>query len=469
MFQSWRHQIAQAEKAFHEGRLNDVCRLLRREKLAQYAPGQQLAGKVVAQLLDRATGGLKQGEFRGAWQDCDLAKTIGEQCHNDYSQHVESLRNELVERCLNEVENLLAKSEIKTALSLIEFLESLPTRHNRLSCLQQVARCLLLAQELARQGDFSQADEQFKTALRLLPNLATLNDRRKQCQDHLIHSRKLKDKLRMALLGEDWDKTLEVADQLLEIAPESKLGLDAKRRAWEKVDRDRCTATDIAEKPGARFEEPNSLSVTTCMRSSETMAESQRSSRFLLWVDAVGGFLVCLSNEVIVGQALPDAEADIPILGDLSKQHAKIRREGEDYLIEPLSEVRVRGRTITGTRLLTDGDEVELGNAVVFRYRKPHALSASARLELASRHRTEPWADGVLLMAESCVLGPNHSNHVVCRDWMDDVVLFRQDDGLYCRGMASLEIDGEHYDGAGRVSYNSRIAGNDFSMSLEQI
>ena len=44
-----------------------------------------------------------------------------------------------------------------------------------------------------------------------------------------------------------------------------------------------------------------------------------------------------------------------------------------------------------------------------------HVLSASARLEMVSRHRTQPHVDGILLMAESCVLGPKWQNHVVCR------------------------------------------------------
>ena len=71
-------------------------------------------------------------------------------------------------------------------------------------------------------------------------------------------------------------------------------------------------------------------------------------------------------------------------------------------------------------------------------------------------------------MAESCVLGPNSRNHVYCRDWRDDVVLFRQDDSLHCRAMESLEIDGEMHDSSGRIACDSHIAGEDFSMTLER-
>jgi hypothetical protein len=70
-------------------------------------------------------------------------------------------------------------------------------------------------------------------------------------------------------------------------------------------------------------------------------------------------------------------------------------------------------------------------------------------------------------MAESCVLGPKWQNHVVCRDWSGDVVLYRNEDKLYCRAMESLEIDDKLCDGRGKLGPNSRVVGSDFSLSLE--
>ena len=118
---------------------------------------------------------------------------------------------------------------------------------------------------------------------------------------------------------------------------------------------------------------------------------------------------------------------------------------------------------------LSDGEEIELGTGVRLRFRQPHALSGSARLEFVSRHRTQPYADGILLMAESCVLGPKWQNHVVCREWTGDVVLYRQDEHLYCRAAEAIEIDGQLCDGRGRLDGNSRVVGGDFSLSLEEL
>ena len=190
--------------------------------------------------------------------------------------------------------------------------------------------------------------------------------------------------------------------------------------------------------------------------------------RFLLWVDAVGGYLVCLGEEVVLGQAVPHTGIEVPILADLSRRHAKLRREGEGYLIEPFNRVKVNGELIRTATLLSNRAEIELGAGVRLRFRQPHALSASARLDFVSRHHTQPSVDAVLLMAGSCVLGPGGHNHIVCRDWSGDVVLSRQGGDLFCRAAESIEIDGKTCEGRGRITCNSRVTGSDFAMSLEE-
>ena len=195
----------------------------------------------------------------------------------------------------------------------------------------------------------------------------------------------------------------------------------------------------------------------------------QKAGKFLLWVDGVGGYWVCLDDEVTLGQPVPSGAADVPILGDLSKRHARIRRDGEGYLIEAFRPVRIDGRRVNQMASLTSGCTIQLGEAVRLLFRRPHALSATARLDFASRHRTQPSLDAVLLMAESCVLGPEPHSHVVCREWPGEVVLYRHDDELYCRGAAPIEIDGRPCKDRGRITRNSRIVGEQFSLSLEQV
>ena len=193
----------------------------------------------------------------------------------------------------------------------------------------------------------------------------------------------------------------------------------------------------------------------------------QTADRFLLWIDAVGGYLVCLGDEVTLGQPVRSENVDVPILGDLSSRHARIWRDGEGYLIEAIRDVWVDDRKVKRVAGLGQEARIQLGDGVRLLFRRPHALSATARLDFVSRHRAQPSVDGVLLMADSCVLGPKPHSHVVCRDWPREVVLYRHDDELYCRSKGPLEIDGLPTKGRGPIPRNSRVAGDRCAFSLE--
>jgi hypothetical protein len=192
-------------------------------------------------------------------------------------------------------------------------------------------------------------------------------------------------------------------------------------------------------------------------------------SRLLLWIDAVGGFLVCLGNQVRLGQAVLDSAVDVPFLADLSRHHATIRRDEEGYTIEPVRDVWLNRERITTSSWLSDANLLRLGPALELRFRRPHPLSATARLDYVSHHRTQPSSSAVLLMADTCVLGPAAHNHVVCRQWPHDVVLYRQHGGLFCTSATPIEVDGKRYAERAPLNLNSRVDGEGFSFSLEEI
>ena len=198
-----------------------------------------------------------------------------------------------------------------------------------------------------------------------------------------------------------------------------------------------------------------------------TTPSSVANDRFLLWIDLVGGYWVSMADEVLLGQPVPDV--DVPILGDISKHHARLRRDGEGYLIEALGATWVNDQQVNGTTTLGDGALIRLGQRVTLRFRRPHALSATTRLEFVTGHRTQPSSDAILLMAETCVLGPSGHSHVVCHDWPQEVVLFRREMDLFCRTAGSLTIDGMKMRRRGPITQQSRIEGERFSFSLEPI
>ncbi|MGA2031152.1 MAG: FHA domain-containing protein [Thermoguttaceae bacterium] len=196
--------------------------------------------------------------------------------------------------------------------------------------------------------------------------------------------------------------------------------------------------------------------------------------RFMLWVDGVGAYLLATGDDVFLGQASGQGGADIPILADISGRHACIRRDEGDYLMEATGNVQLDGRVVRRFAALRDGSRVELrqtdvAHGVRLLFRQPHRLSATARLDFLSRHRTQPPADSVLLWADSCVLGPKPESHVVCRDWPQEVILYRHGSGFYCSTRGSFLVDGKACHDRGRLTPRSRVSGEGFSFCLEAL
>ena len=191
--------------------------------------------------------------------------------------------------------------------------------------------------------------------------------------------------------------------------------------------------------------------------------------RFLLWVDAVGGYLVCLDDQIILGRAGPDSPADIPLMGDLSRNHATLIRNGEGYLLQAHHASFVNGKPVVDQALLRDGDVIRLGSTVELEFRQPSPVSATARLSIVSRHRLPLAVDGVLLMAETCIVGAAPQAHIPAPALKDPVVLYRQAGGLWCRALGAFDVDGQTCAARAPLTLQSNVLGEGFSFSLEPL
>jgi hypothetical protein len=106
---------------------------------------------------------------------------------------------------------------------------------------------------------------------------------------------------------------------------------------------------------------------------------------------------------------------------------------------------------------------------VRLKFRRPHALTGTARLEFASNHHTQPTVNAVILMADTCILGPRPHSHIVCRNWTEEVILFKHEKELFCRTRGTMQIDGVTRRNRARVQYDSQVSGEGFSFNLESI
>lgn len=145
------------------------------------------------------------------------------------------------------------------------------------------------------------------------------------------------------------------------------------------------------------------------VRSPDLPGPRGASNAIYWWFDQVGSFLVLPGKEVSVGSA-GSQEATIGLMADVSSIHLILKREGERFYLNPVRPVKVNG-DLTDGLLLKDGDRIQLGKAQLA-FDQPVPWSGTARLRLVSGHRLSTSVDAILLMGETCLIGPATNAHV---------------------------------------------------------
>lgn len=176
---------------------------------------------------------------------------------------------------------------------------------------------------------------------------------------------------------------------------------------------------------------------------------------FHWWIDAVGSYLVFTKSNIRIGQAGVDGN-DIAILGDLSGRHAELVIGSSGVVLLANGATKVNG--IEGESfLLKDGDRIRM-RSVELTYHRPLPWTQTSRLEVTSGHRLPMSMDGIILLGETCTLGPRREA-VVQTNWPASLHLNRYQGRYWVRGPSELTIDGRATDGHGPLRPNSSIEG----------
>jgi len=192
------------------------------------------------------------------------------------------------------------------------------------------------------------------------------------------------------------------------------------------------------------------------------------SESFYLWIDGVGAYQLFTGNRVTIGGPTRNRDAaDLVMLANLSRKHATFVRSGEAYVLEAHGACKVADRAVEERTHLNNNYRLELAAGVKLRFRLPSVLSATAVIDFISDHRPNRSIDGVILMEQTCLLGPARDNHVVCPEWNETVLLYRKADGFWCKSQSQIAIDGQWTEGGGLVKPGSCVSGNEFRFRLE--
>ena len=539
MFQ-WRLKLREARQALAAGRVDEARQLLGDETLQEFLPAKQLAGEVAEKFVERGRQRIAWGESQAGMQDLGVAEKLG-----GMAEGVDAARHEYAWSAAEQAIAHFTAGDPEAAGERIDRARRRGVVDETLRSLGDLAQRWCEARRLADTGEMSAAQSSLARAVQqanavVLAGNSLLNRAGPQVSDRKGRSKMdlqpalgaieketalfvqraseheaSRQALHTAASAENWTEALSIAEATLKLAPADSVALGIRRRAWKEVGLDLTRShhgrprrnqpgrTPLAmdknspNRPGRPNDRSRKLAQSLRSASDkqstqaskptahDTSASAEPVDRQMLWVDAVGGYLMCFDNEVVLGQPVGNQALAIPILADVSRRHAVLRREGGAYVLQPLGKVFVDGQLISGPTVLGDKHHIQLGGSagniaggkpgkpgqggVQIVFNRPHALSATARMEIVSGHRTTPSADAILLVADSCVLGPSSHSHIRCNRWKEDVILFRKSGQLCCRSSAPLAIDEKPVEGQAEIRPGSRVEGEDFALCVEEV
>lgn len=450
MLKSWltfRH----ISSALKEGRLEEAWHLLKEPAVRRQEQAKEFLLRCGIAFLARAKQLGKQNNLAGAMKDLNLAREAGVE-----ETTIELVKSSLFDQNLASVKSALDQGQPAQALSLIESLKKQEIDPPQLDALQQIARAWLIAKETAQRGEFAQAVQRIeKVNYQTVAVLHKLHAEWKRNQERFPQ---MCDQLHQAVQQQQWRQVVKLADDLLALAPEHTEVRKARAKAWKALE------------PPTLVHTPAGVHQDNQLKLADTPVEQEDTPRRLLcWIDGVGGYLICLSSRVSLGRATGDATVDIPLFADVSRLHAYLNRDSEGgYVLEAVRPVQVNGKSVEKV-VLKDGDELALGTACKLRFRQPLAVSGTARLELLSRHRLPLSIDGVLLMADACLMGDNTGTHVTVPGLTRPLALVRQGDGLAVQCAGPFEIDGQAFKGRAPLTIKSTVVADEMRLKLEPV
>jgi hypothetical protein len=493
MLGQWRITLKQAEESARAGRFEEALGLLSRPNVADHRQGVQLRARVAKLLVERAQRRSQADDLAGAIDDLVLAEQNGAA-----PDVLAATRLRIAERVSGEVAQGLVAGDPARCLERIDSLARHQIHGPELRRYRQVAEAWSRALEESRRGEFGRAREALDQAERLGGSgvADSLAAARKALEARQAVAVPRIERLYKALAdAKDWGEILAAAEGLLEVVSEHPAARQARAQAWQRIGALSPSATLPArpDRPGPAVAPGVGLAEARCSAEKTACAHDRQPAagvvflddpatsepaarvdagprgRMLLWADAVGGFLVCLDPEVVIGRAGSDSQADIPLLGDLSRRHASLIRHGDGYIVRAFHPTYINGRQVVGTGPLRDRDVLRLGSSVELLFRQPSPISATARLEIVSHHRLPMAVEGVILMAETCIIGPPPQSHVIAEELREPLVLFRQAGQIWCRAPGSFEVDGRPCAGRVALGARSRVCGHEFSFGIEPV
>ena len=480
--------LRQAREALRAGRPDEAQRLLDPFATEGYRKAVRLLREVARAFIARGEKHLRADNAECAWADLLAAEAL-----NTGESAAIQLRQTLTRLGLAVCRAAL---EAGNPLHVVETAARMGDRSVRsaeLDTLAETAREWVAAAEQADRGEFLLAHDGLEKCKSRVPSILTPGMDRFLAD---LESRHERFRVAVGHLNDEsearrWREAVRWADEVIAAAPDHREARSLRARAWAAIQPEqhhtapyRPEVSSEVQLLSAAVAGGEAFALTKVAMPPLARPSKARSShpepppggamaplpkRFLLWIDGVGGYLVCLSPRVTFGQAVNDGPVDIPLFAELSRLHAEIFRDGEGYILESAREVLVNGQPVPRS-VLRPGDRLTLGTTCQLLFHLPVPISPSARLELVSGHRLPLAVDGIILMAETLVLGPGLQAHVpLPPEVPGNVVLYRGKDGLGVRCPGEFRVDNRPCQDRCELPLPSVVTADTFTFAVEPV
>jgi tetratricopeptide (TPR) repeat protein len=228
------------------------------------------------------------------------------------------------------------------------------------------------------------------------------------------------------------EQSLKAADILDELAA-SPLGLE--------MDSDSKENDGLYGKPVKRtvsHDEPTSPGIPNKV-SGNPHKEFSLSSKFVMHVDGIGGFLVLRENKVTIGPVSSSVQPMVGLMADPNLPVAAIERIDDDYFIRSSSPIHVNNVAVTD-KLLADGDHIALSARCSMKFHIPNPASATAVLQLSGSRLGRADIRQVILMDRDILIGQNRGNHIQAESLEETITLFAQNERLLCKAREKVFV-----------------------------
>ena len=491
-----------AREALRDGKPDEAHRLLAPFVEQGYRKAIRLTREVANAYLDRAERFLRADNTEAAWAELLIAESL-----NTGEARAVQIRATLIRYGVNECGAALEAGKPTHAKRVIARLHERAVRNPQLAQYDEAVEGWISAAEHADRGDFVAAKELLTNARLRLQGFQANGIDHYLAEVHQRHERfqKALPKLYASIESRDWKDVVQRGDEILAVAPDHREVRSLQAKAWSVLQpgsgelprlpvndqrevplvlaavgggavagallaSHHRPTTPYASNPASSLSTANRPIVNRHSTGSSHVPGTPLPKRFILWVDGVGGYLVCLNSRITFGQAIGEAPVDVPVFAEMGRLHAEITRDADGgYIVESARETSVNGHAVQRAVLSTN-DRITFGTSCQFLFHRPVSISSTVRLEVVSGHRL-PWAvDGIILMDQALILGLEDQVHIPLQDDNSPkVILHRTPDGLAVKCSGKFKIDNRPCTDRAEIPLPSVLTSESFTFALDPV